>query len=104
MQHPPPLPSSTLHLTYLHRSWQVGIIPARYESSRFPGKPLVSILGVPMILRTYRQALKATALQAIVVATDDERIAAVCREAGAEVVMTSPNCPNGARAAVSAAH
>ena len=78
------------------RALQVAIIPARYESTRFPGKPLVPILGVPMIVRTYRQALKATTLDAVVVATDDERIAAVCREAGARVVMTDPACPNGA--------
>ena len=76
---------------------QVGIIPARYESTRFPGKPLTPILGVPMIIRTYHQALKATALHAVVVATDDERIADVCRAAGAEVVMTSRDCPNGER-------
>ena len=76
--------------------FQVAIIPARYESTRFPGKPLVPILGVPMIVRTYRQALKATTLDAVVVATDDERIAVVCREAGARVVMTDPDCPNGA--------
>ena len=75
---------------------QVGIIPARFESTRFPGKPLVPILGIPMIIRTYQQALKASTLDAVVVATDDERIAAVCREAGARVVMTNPDCPNGA--------
>ena len=50
-----------------------------------------------MIIRTYRQALKATALHAVVVATDDKRIAAVRRAAGAEVVMTSVDCPNGVR-------
>jgi CMP-2-keto-3-deoxyoctulosonic acid synthetase len=77
-------------------SSQVGVIPARYQSSRFPGKPLVDILGKPMILRTYEQATKAKKLDAVVVATDDERIAEVCRRAGAEVVMTSEDCPNGA--------
>ncbi len=53
------------------------------------------ILGTPMIIRTYQQALKAKTLDAVVVATDDERIAEVCRAAGAAVVMTSPDCPNG---------
>jgi 3-deoxy-manno-octulosonate cytidylyltransferase (CMP-KDO synthetase) len=100
---------------------QVGIIPARYASLRFPGKPLVLIAGVPMIIRTYQQARlhehvahrtdhmcrfltsssgcsqakQATSLHALVVATDDERIAEVCRAAGAQVVMTSDSCPNG---------
>lgn len=73
----------------------VGVLPARYQSSRFPGKPLVPILGKPMILRTYEQACKAKTLDAVVIATDDERIAEVCRAAGARVVMTSPDCANG---------
>lgn len=76
-------------------SVQIGVIPARYESVRFPGKPLVSILGKAMVVRTWEQARKATTLQKVVVATDDERIAAACREAGADVVMTSSECPNG---------
>ncbi len=71
------------------------MIPARYQSVRFPGKPLVSILGKPMVVRTWEQASKATTLQKVVVATDDERIASACRDAGAEVVMTSSECPNG---------
>ncbi|KAL4855737.1 3-deoxy-manno-octulosonate cytidylyltransferase [Chlorella vulgaris] len=73
----------------------LGVLPARYQSSRFPGKPLMPILGKAMILRTYEQACKATTLDAVVVATDDERIAEVCRAAGAQVVMTNPDCPNG---------
>lgn len=126
---------------------QIGVLPARYESSRFPGKPLIPILGIPMILRTYTQvggwgrglvggtaapclsishaiegtqrpgpwlgdccsipltlpsdtlrpqAKKAKTLDAVVIATDDERIASVCRAHGAEVAMTRPDCPNGA--------
>lgn len=71
------------------------MIPARYESQRFPGKPLVDILGKPMVVRTWEQAKKASSLDHIVVATDDSRIADACRRAGAEVVMTSPTCPNG---------
>ncbi|PRW32681.1 3-deoxy-manno-octulosonate mitochondrial isoform A [Chlorella sorokiniana] len=73
----------------------VGVLPARYQSSRFPGKPLVPILGKPMILRTYEQACKAKTLDAVIVATDDERIAEACRAAGAQVVMTHPDCANG---------
>eukprot|EP00193_Tetraselmis_chui_P014610 CAMPEP_0177775276 /NCGR_PEP_ID=MMETSP0491_2-20121128/14002_1 /TAXON_ID=63592 /ORGANISM="Tetraselmis chuii, Strain PLY429" /LENGTH=259 /DNA_ID=CAMNT_0019293807 /DNA_START=63 /DNA_END=842 /DNA_ORIENTATION=- len=77
------------------RTRVVGVIPARYKSSRFPGKPLVSIAGKPMIIRTWMQAMKAKKLDKVVVATDDERIASVCREHGADVVMTDEAIPNG---------
>ncbi|KAI5077962.1 hypothetical protein GOP47_0007786 [Adiantum capillus-veneris] len=73
----------------------VGIIPARYASSRFPGKALALIQGKPMIQRTWEQAKLATTLDAVVVATDDERIADSCRLFGADVVMTSETCVNG---------
>lgn len=73
----------------------IGIIPARYASSRFPGKPLVDINGKPMIQRVYEQAKKATALHHVLVATDDERIAEVVSGFGGEVIMTSPNHPSG---------
>ncbi|MCO5549962.1 hypothetical protein L7F22_003439 [Adiantum nelumboides] len=73
----------------------VGIIPARYASSRFPGKALALILGKPMIQRTWEQAMLATMLDAVVVATDDDRIADSCRRFGANVVMTSEACVNG---------
>lgn len=66
----------------------IGIIPARYASTRFPGKPLADIAGVPMVVRVVRQVLKA--LPRAVVATDDERIYRTVTEAGYEAVMTSP--------------
>lgn len=71
------------------------IIPARYASSRLPGKPLLSLAGVPMIVRTYRQCLQACPAEKIFVATDDERIASVCREQGMAVLMTSSACLTG---------
>jgi 3-deoxy-manno-octulosonate cytidylyltransferase (CMP-KDO synthetase) len=74
---------------------QVAIIPARYQSSRFPGKPLALIAGKPMIQRTWDQAKSATTLTDVYVATDDDRIRETCEEFGAKVLMTSPNCPNG---------
>ncbi|OAY54903.1 3-deoxy-manno-octulosonate cytidylyltransferase, mitochondrial [Manihot esculenta] len=77
------------------RSRVVGIIPARFASSRFEGKPLVQILGKPMIQRTWERAKLATTLDRIVVATDDEKIAECCRGFGAEVIMTSESCRNG---------
>ena len=72
----------------------VGIIPARYASTRFPGKPLALIKGKPMIQRVYEQALKS-ALDAVVVATDDVRIADTVMDFGGQYVMTSPNHRSG---------
>jgi len=69
-------------------------IPARYGSTRLPGKPLASLAGTPMILHVHRLALRSGA-QEVVVATDDERIRAVCAAAGADVEMTSPRLPSG---------
>ncbi|KAL7213069.1 hypothetical protein ACSBR2_015721 [Camellia fascicularis] len=77
------------------RSQVVGIIPARYASSRFQGKPLVPILCKPMIQRTWERAKLATTLDQLVVATDDEKIAECCRGFGADVIMTSESCRNG---------
>lgn len=73
----------------------LGVIPARYASSRFPGKPLALIGGVSMVERVYCQALKATSLTTVVVATDDERIAAAVRAFGGHCVMTQPDHPSG---------
>ena len=64
----------------------IGIIPARYASTRFPGKPLAMLGGKPMIQRVYEQAKKA--LEEVVVATDDERIYQAVQAFGGEVVMT----------------
>lgn len=67
----------------------LGIIPARYESSRFPGKPLIDIAGISMIRRVYEQTLKSTSLSKVVVATDDKRIYDHVKSFGAEAMMTS---------------
>lgn len=73
----------------------IGIIPARFNSSRFPGKPLAQIHGKSMIRRVYEQAKKATSLMTVVVATDDERIAEEVKSFGGEVVMTSEDHQSG---------
>ncbi|PLK45530.1 3-deoxy-manno-octulosonate cytidylyltransferase [Emticicia sp. TH156] len=73
----------------------LGIIPARYASSRFPGKPLVEINGKSMIQRVYEQALKAKSLQRVVVATDDSRILNHVLEFGGDAIMTSSDHPTG---------
>lgn len=67
----------------------LGIIPARFASSRFPGKPLADIAGKSMIHRVYRQAKHADLLSNLVIATDDERIFSHATAFGANVVMTS---------------
>jgi len=73
----------------------IGIIPARYASTRFPGKPLVKILGKTLIQHTYENALRCKTLDKVIVATDDERIFAHVKEFGGDVVMTSVDCLNG---------
>lgn len=71
------------------------VIPARYGSSRLPGKPLCDLGGKPMIQRVYEAVSKAVEIDRILVATDDERIARAVRGFGGEAVMTSPDHPNG---------
>lgn len=70
------------------------VIPARYASSRFPGKPLADLAGKPMILHVWDKCI-AAGMGNVLVATDDARIAAVCQDAGAKVVMTDPDLPSG---------
>lgn len=70
------------------------VIPARYASSRLPGKPLIALAGKPMIQHVYERALE-TGVADILIATDDERIRAAAEGFGAEVVMTSPDHENG---------
>lgn len=67
----------------------LGIIPARYGSSRFPGKPLANINGTTMIERVYAQSCKAKMLSEVIVATDDERIEKAVRYFGGKVILTS---------------
>lgn len=73
----------------------LGVIPARYASTRFPGKPLVDIQGKSMIRRVYEQAVKASGIAKVVVATDDERIAAEVKNFGGEFIMTGSQHQSG---------
>jgi 3-deoxy-D-manno-octulosonate cytidylyltransferase len=73
----------------------IAVVPARYGSSRLPAKALAEIAGVPMIVRVWRQASKATSIARVIVATDDERIAAPVRAAGGDAMMTSPAHESG---------
>jgi 3-deoxy-manno-octulosonate cytidylyltransferase (CMP-KDO synthetase) len=71
------------------------IIPARYASTRFPGKPLALIKGLPMIQHVYHQVAKAETIERTIVATDDERIASAVHGFGGEVMMTRADHPTG---------
>lgn len=73
----------------------IGIIPARYNSSRFPGKPLADIKGKTMIQRVYEQALNAKTLSNVIVATDDERILKEVSRFGGSAIMTNEDHQSG---------
>lgn len=73
----------------------IGIIPARFASTRFPGKPLIDIAGKSMIRRVYEQAKKCTSLNQVIVATDDERIANHVIQFGGLVMLTSTTHQSG---------
>jgi len=73
----------------------IGIIPARYGSSRFPGKMLAPVAGKPLVQHTWEKAQRFGFLDDVVVATDDERIYDCILELGGQAVMTSIDCPTG---------
>lgn len=86
----------------MERTVAIGVIPARYGSTRFPGKPLAPIRGEPMIVHVVRRAQEAGCFAQVVVATDDERIAAVAEGAGARAVMTGEAASGTDRVAAAA--
>ena len=71
------------------------LIPARYESSRFPGKPLADINGKPMIQHVWDKCVSAVGSKLVYVATDDNRIATAVKDFGGQYIMTSSNCLTG---------
>lgn len=73
----------------------IGIIPARYASQRLPAKPLLDLLGKPMVQRVYEQAMKARKLDRVIVATDDRRIEQAVKAFGGEVLMTRADVVSG---------
>lgn len=80
----------------------IGIIPARYHSKRFEGKPLALIMGKTLIQRTFENAKKCSHLDDLFIATDDDRIADHAQSFGAKVIMTSSNCQSGTERLVEA--
>lgn len=81
----------------------IGIIPARYASTRFPGKPLALIAGKPMIQRVYENAVRAQRLSRVIVATDDERIMKCVLRFGGVCIMTDANISTGTERVATAA-
>jgi len=73
----------------------LGVIPARYDSTRFPGKPLALLCGKPLVQWVWERACRATMIDRVVVATDDERIRSAVESFGGEVCMTAPSHPSG---------
>ena len=73
----------------------IGIIPARYASTRLPGKPLANILGKSMIQRVYEQCKKSTVLSELIIATDNKQILTHVHEFGGKAIMTSSTNPSG---------
>ncbi len=73
----------------------IGVIPARYASQRLPAKPLIDLLGKPMVQRVYEQASRARLLDDVFVATDDSRIEMVVKKFGGKVILTSPEIRSG---------
>lgn len=73
----------------------IAVIPTRMGSTRFPGKPLANQTGKPMVQHVYERASEARSIDRVIVATDDQRIVDAVQQFGGEVVMTSPEHPNG---------
>lgn len=73
----------------------IGVIPARFASSRLLGKPLADICGKPMIQRTYESALKANLINELIIAVDDEKVAEAAKNFGAKVIMTPKDIATG---------
>lgn len=73
----------------------LGVIPARWGATRFPGKPLAPLWGRPMLQHVWERARAARGIDTLVIATDDDRIEQAARAFGAEVARTSPTCASG---------
>ena len=71
------------------------VIPARYNSKRFPGKPLVNILGLPMVVRVASIAKKVKGIKTVIVATDSQKIVKVCKKYNLNYLLTGKNCLTG---------
>jgi len=82
----------------------IGVIPARYGSTRLPGKPLLDICGKPMVQHVYDQALKSKLLTNVIIATESDKIQGICKLLGIPTTMTSDKCLNGSERVSEVAH
>ncbi|MCK4271615.1 NTP transferase domain-containing protein, partial [bacterium] len=73
----------------------VAVIPARYGSTRFPGKPLALLAGKPMIQHVYERVRRSSLVSDVLVATDDQRILRAVEQFGGKAILTSPDHPSG---------
>ncbi len=73
----------------------LAVIPARWKSKRFPGKPIANIMGLPMIVHVYNRAKGSKEITDVIIATDDKRIANVCKQHSLNYIMTSEKCKTG---------
>ena len=92
---PPDLSKFTTSGNHHSNGETIGVIPARWASSRFPGKPLHLIAGKPLVQHVWERCRDCDKLDRVVIATDDERILQAAKDFGAEVVMTSADHPTG---------
>tara|TARA_B100001123_G_scaffold82261_1_gene93772 strand:- start:4933 stop:5694 length:762 start_codon:yes stop_codon:yes gene_type:complete len=73
----------------------LAVIPARWTSKRFPGKPIANIMGLPMIVHVYNRTKGSKEITDVIIATDDKRIANVCKQHSLNYIMTSKKCKTG---------
>lgn len=73
----------------------LAVIPARFASTRLPGKPLLPVRGVPLVVRVLRRVERCSSVDRIIVAADDERVAEAVHRAGGECLLTPPELPSG---------
>lgn len=78
-----------------HADYVIGLIPSRWASTRFPGKPLHLIAGKPLVQHVWERVIQSELLDEVAIATDDERIQKAAEGFGAKVIMTSPDHPSG---------
>ena len=90
-----PIPQGSIFEPMIQLNDFVLVIPARYQSGRFPGKPLADLCGKSLIRHVWEKCVQAVGEGPVLVATDDERIQKHCLEQGMQVVMTSPDCLTG---------
>ena len=89
------MPQFSIYAPDLNINEFMVVIPARFQSSRFPGKPLADLCGKSLLRHVWDKCVQAVGIDCVLVATDDKRIENHCNEQGMQVIMTSENCMTG---------